>query len=434
MLASAVSTESENLKQNPLQPWLVCLSAALFFFYEFIQMGMFNSLGPDLMRDFSINAAQLGNLSATYFYGDVTFLFFAGMMLDRFSTRKIILSAMVLCVSATVVFAISSSAFIAGLCHYIAGIGNAFCFLSCIKLASRWFPSNRMALIVGITVTIAMAGGAVAQTPLTLLSQAVGWRQAVLLDAGLGALIVGLVWYFVQDEPKKSANQLDHASSSIKPSLKESVMFALTNKQNWLGGLYTCFLNLPIFLLGELWGVMYLTQVRMIPRTDASIITSMLFIGTIIGSPIAGWLSDRLSKRRFPMIVGAVCSLVVILMIMLPSTLSFTSLLILFLALGFFTSTQIISYPAITESNPKAFTGTSVGLASVLIMGSGAIFQPLFGWLMDLHWDGKLIDGMAIYSAHAFSYGMAIMPIAFIIGLAAAIWLRETNCQPYESK
>src|SRR6185312_9591658 len=102
---------------NTWQPWLVCLSAALFFFYEFIQMGMFNSISSDLMRDFNINATQLGHLSALYFYADVLFLFFVGIIVDHFSTRIIILSAMLLCLVSTLVFALSTSLLVAGISH-----------------------------------------------------------------------------------------------------------------------------------------------------------------------------------------------------------------------------------------------------------------------------------------------------------------------------
>lgn len=413
-----------------LKSWIVCLSAAMFFFYEFIQMGMFNSISSELMREFNINAAQLGILSATYFYADVVFLLVAGMLLDRFSTRKIILSAMVLCVSSTLVFALSTSVWVAGISHFIAGIGNAFCFLSCIKLATRWFPSRQLALIMGLMVTLAMAGGVVAQTPLTLLVEAVGWRKAVILDAGLGAVITWLVWYVVYDHPAESGEQSQaHIQSS--GNMWKSALPAIKNLQNWFCGLYTCLLNLPIFLLGALWGVMYVTQVHHIPRTEASYITMMVFVGTIIGSPVVGWFSDRIGRRRLPMILGAIISLVIMLAIMYLPNLGFTSLLLLFLGLGFFTSAQIVSYPAIAESNPKNLTGTSTGLASILIMGGGAVFQPLFGWLMDLSGDHHVVDGVTIYSPQDYLLGMAIMPIAFVIGLIASLLIRETRCQPY---
>lgn len=434
MLASATIPDSRSLnKVSSLQPWLVCLSAALFFFYEFIQMGMFNSLGGELMREFQIDAAQLGNLSATYFYADVLFLFFAGILLDKISPRKVILSAAVLCVIATVLFALSTNTFMLGFSHFLAGIGNAFCFLSCIKLASRWFPPQRMAFVIGLTVTIAFMGGIVAQTPLTALAQAVGWRHAVLLNALLGVIILVIMYCFIADKPEGTAED-HHASLDKNMPLGNIIRSAVVNKQNWLGGLYTSFLNLPIFLLGDLWGIMYLVQVRHLSHTNASYITSMIFVGTMIGSPIVGWLSDTIGKRRSPMIIGAIISLAIILAIIYAPSLSFHALLLLFLALGFFTSSQIASYPLIAESNPKTITGTATGLASVLIMGGGAVFQPLFGWLMDLNWNGTIVNGMHIYTNADYAWGMAIMPIAFVIGLIASLIIRETHCIPFEKK
>jgi MFS family permease len=426
-----IQIQDETRDATALKAWVVCLSAALFFFYEFIQMGMFNSISPQLMKDFSIDATQLGYLSATYFYADVIFLFFAGMILDKVSTRKVIISAMALCVTATLVFSLSTSLWVAATTHFVAGIGNAFCLLSCIKLASRWFSTHRMALVIGITVTIGMAGGVFAQTPLTLLVHAFGWRHAVILDAALGAIILLIIMRFVHD---KHEAPVENKSSKSPMKLSETIRFALCNSQNWLGGIYTCLLNLPILLLGELWGMLYLTQVQHVSRMDASYLASMIFIGTIVGCTVVGAFSDYCGKRRFPMILGAILSLMTILGIMYLPNLSVEALVFLFFALGFFTSTQIISYPAIAESNPKIMTGTATGLAAVLIMGGGAVFQPLFGWLMDFHRSGLMMHGVMVYSHADYMRGMMIMPIAIFVGLLASLIFRETNCQPYREK
>lgn len=425
----------DQLSFAKIQPWLVCLSAAFFFFYEFIQMGMFNSISQELMRDFSINAGQLGFLSATYFYADVIFLLFAGILVDRMSIRVIILSAMVLVVLATISFAFSRSWQLAAFSHFIAGIGNAFCFLSCIKLATRWFPSQRLALVIGIIITIAMAGGVVAQTPFALLVHAIGWRSSVLLNAALGAIITLLVYFFVYDYPKQPFfHKTSPETISPPTSVRKSISFALFNKQNCLAGIYTCLLNLPIVLLGALWGTLYLTQVHHLGKTRASLVAMMVFLGTIVGSPAVGWLSDFLGRRRLLMIWGALLALLTVLIVMFMPGLTFFSLLILFFLLGIFTSTQIISYPLIAESNPNYLTGTATSLASTLIMGGGAVFQPLFGWLIDLHWDKTLIQGLPFYSPSNYLCGMAIMPIAFTVGLIAAYCLRETYCQPYSQE
>ncbi|MFM2322106.1 MAG: transporter superfamily [Pseudomonadota bacterium] len=421
----------DHLSFSKIQPWLVCLSAALFFFYEFIQMGMFNSISQELMHDFSINAGQLGLLSATYFYADVIFLLFAGVLVDRISIRTIILSAMVMVVLSTITFAFSQSFQLAAFSHFIAGVGNAFCFLSCIKLATRWFPSQRLALVVGIMITIAMAGGIVAQTPFALLVHILGWRQAVLINAALGSFITIIVYVFVYDHPAHQEAKEVVKAAILPTSVGSSIVLALLNKQNSLAGIYTCLLNLPVILLGALWGTLYLTQVHHLGKTQASLVAMMIFLGTIIGSPLVGWFSDFIGRRRSLMIIGALLSLLVLMLIMFIPILHFYTLLVLFLLLGIFTSTQIISYPLIAESNPKHLTGTSTSLASILIMGGGAVFQPLFGWLIDLHWDRVLIQGVPLYSPNNYLYGMAIMPIAFIVSLIAACCLRETYCQPY---
>ena len=155
----------------------------------------------------------------------------------------------------------------------------------------------------------------------------------------------------------------------------------------------------------------------------------MLFVGVIFGSPAFGWFSDHIGRRCLPMILGAILSLIVILMLMYTPNLSLFSLIILFFLIGFFTSSQVLSYPAIAELNPSVLTGTAVSAASVTIMLSGVIFQPLFGWLLERNWDKTLVDNVPVYSVQDFNSAMWIMPIAFVIGLVVAFLIRETYCE-----
>ncbi len=413
-------------------PWLVCFSAALFFFYEFIQLNMFNAISGDLMRDFHINASNLSRLSATYLAGDVVFLFPAGMILDRFSVRTIIISAMVLCIFGTLIFANSNAFAIAAFAHFLAGIGNAFSLLSCIKLASRWFPPKRMALVIGLVVTFAMIGGMVAQTPLTLLAADIGWRHALMLNAGLGIAILSLIALVVRDFPAGAEAIINQQQQELNElGLIKSIVMVIRSAQNWLCGIYTSLMNLPIMILGALWGSLHLIQVNHLQPEQAGNVVSMIFLGTIIGSPIIGWISDKLSLRRMPMIIASIIAIVIITGTFYLANLNYYQLLILYFLLGLVTSSQILSYPTIAESNPRMLTGTGMGLASVLIMGGAGLAQLLSGWLLDFGWNHVMVHGSPLYSTSDFNRALSIIPIGFIIALIASFLIRETHCQPY---
>lgn len=424
-MLNSISQDASNIPNKKL-PWIVCFSAALFFFYEFIQMNMFNAISADLMRAFSLNATQLGKLSAYYFYANLLFLPIAGALLDRFSTRKIILFSLLLCIIGIAVFAITNSFTWACLFRFMSGIGSAFCFLSSIRLASRWFPAKNMALVTGLIVTMAMLGGMVAQTPLTLLTELVGWRYALLLDASLGVVILFIIFALVQDYPAAMHQEQKNSHQELSQlGLLRSWRLAYVNPQNSLCGLYTSLLNLPIALLGAIWGSLFLQQADHFSATEASFAPSLLFIGTIIGGPVVGWMSDKIQKRIPLMMLGVIISQLLVITIICVPDLSIIAVALLFFALGLFTSSQVLSYPLVAASNPKSITATSVSVVSFMAIGGYAVFQPLFGWLMDYNFQGVMLNQVRIYAASDYHRALLILPIGFCIAFIATFLMRE---------
>ena len=204
-----------------LLPWVVCFAASQFFFYEFIQGNMFASIADNIMHDFQIEADKMTYLSSIYYASNVIFLFVAGFMLDRFSSKKIIMVAMLLCILSTFILAHAHSFYLALFCRFVTGIGSAFCFLGPIRIASRWFPPKRMALVTGAIVTMAMTGGMMAQYPLTQLVLQVGWRDALTMVAWLGLAMFVLVMWLVKDKPA-NAKETPNSSLSSDTLLIES--------------------------------------------------------------------------------------------------------------------------------------------------------------------------------------------------------------------
>src|SRR3990167_1336640 len=410
--------------------WVVTLTASLFFFYEFIQLNLFNAIDEPLMRDFGLNSAQLGQLASMSFYANAIFLFPAGNLLDRYSTKKLLLFAVAICTIGTFIFALAKGVVVAALGRFLVGSGASFCFLSCIRLASRWFPPHRMAFVTGVVVVMAMLGGLVAQTPFALLVQSIGWRHAVLVNATLGIVIFIAIALIVQDRPpdaKEEAKKDEHHLKTL--GLWRCIKLAALNPQNWWGGIYTSLMNLPVFLLGALWGMHYLEEVHHITHVEASYATTLFFVGVMFGSPVFGWFSDKIGRRILPMVIGAILSLLVMFTLMYTPNLSLMSIIALFFLIGFVTSSQVLTYPTVAELNPIYLTSTAVSIDSICIMASGFIFQPFFGWMMDHARHHTMVNGAIVYTAQDFNHAMWIMPIAFIIALVVAFFIRETYCR-----
>jgi MFS family permease len=401
--------------------WVVCLSAGLFFLYEFFQLNIFDVINQPLREDFHIDATQLSWMSSAYLWADIIFLLPAGIILDRFSTRKVILTAMLVCVVGTVGFALTDSFFLASFFHFLSGIGNAFCFLSCVVLVSHWFPPRRQALVIGSLVTMAFIGGMMAHTPFAYLYELFGWRRALLIDGAVGAVLLIWIYIVVQDRPEDAPARARTSQGQVLSSFIK----ALSNSQNWLAGVFTSFLNLPIMVLCALWGASYLQVVHHLPDIAASNVVSLIFMGSVIGCPLVGWLSDSQGRRKPLMILGAVATLITVTPLFMHVTLSQTMLSIIFFALGFFTSTQVISYPLVAESNLAENTGAATGIASVIIMGGGGVGQVMFGYLMSHHAGTTVTE----YTVADFQFAMWMFPIAAIAALVAVLMTRETYCK-----
>lgn len=411
-----------------IYPWCVCLIADLLFFYEFIQTNMFSAINVAVVNEFKLNSLQLSFLSSSYFYSSSILIIVAGLLLDRFSTKKIIIYAMLFCSIGTLGFALSPSFIYCLIFRFLSGIGNAFSLVACVKLASRWFPLNRLALLTGISVAIAMAGGIAAQVPLTSIVAIFGWRHALIFDAAFGFFVIILMQLVVKDYPINMISQVSKdALTTNKYGVKKSLRIVLRNPQNWFASIYTALLNLPIFVLGALWGSLYLQQVYGLNHLICTFIVSMLFVGTLMGAPLFGLISDAIKLRRAPMIFGALMSLGLLLIININSALSTLQLECVFFLLGFFTSSQIISYPFVAEHNPRAFTATSVSLVSLSAVLGGLFGQPIFGKLVNLTYS-NILDKHLIY-AQSYKTGMAFLVISAAIAALCAFFIKETYCE-----
>lgn len=377
-----------------------------------------------LMRDLAIGGAVLGNLSAVYFYAYAGLQIPVGLVLDRWGPRRTLACAAVVAALGSVLFALAPGLGLVYVGRLLVGAGSAFGFVGALKLASAWFAPGRFAMVSGLTLMFGMLGGILGQAPLALLVEALGWRP-LLGAAGLaGGLLAVAIWAVVRDAPGPARHDRPPAPRlGILPALRE----VLGRRQNWAVALVGAATTAPLLSFAGLWGVAWLMQAHGLTRPQAAATTSLLLIGWAIGSPLAGMLSDRLARRRPPLVFAAGGGLACLSALVYLPGLPPLALSGLFLATGACLGAMVVCFALAREINPPEVTAVALAMVNMAVTGTGALFQPLIGLLLDLNWDGVLLEGARVYSPAAYRLALSVL-VAFLgAGLAAAFLTRETR-------
>jgi MFS family permease len=400
------------------------LPAALVFNYAFFHRVAPSVMIDPLMRDLSVGAAVLGNLSAFYFYAYAGLQIPVGMAVDRWGPRRVLTLATGFCALGSLCFALSDSLGLLYLGRLMIGAGAAFGFVGTLTLAGRWFVPRRFALVAGLTMMVGMSGGILGQAPLAIAVDAVGWRTPLLAAAAAGGFLALIIWIVVRDRPPGAATeQTGGRGPGIAAALKE----VLGRRQNWIIALVGAATSAPLLAFAGLWGVAWLMQVQGMTRPEAAATASALFIGWALGSPLAGYISDRMARRKPALIAatggGLVCLCALLYLPGLPGA-AFPAL---FFVTGLFLGAMVVCFAVAREGNRSAVAGVTLAFVNMIVTGTGALFQPLIGALLDLNWDGALAGGVPIYSAAAYRAAFSVLVIFLIAGLGAAFLVRETR-------
>ncbi len=398
----------------PLLGWLV---GSLFFFYAWILRVSPSVMVEELMRDFAVGGAVVGNLSALYFYGYAGMQIPVGLLLDRFGPRRLMTVAACVVAVACLMFAWSDGLVGASVARFLIGAGCAFSLVGAMAVAGQWFPRERFALLAGLAMMFGMAGGVFGQAPLRVAVDATDWRTTMATVGVIGFGLMLAAWVFVRDRRRGSGGV-----GAVFKGLRR----VAANRETWLNAVAGLGSTGPLLAFAGLWGVPYLQAVHDIDRVTAGTVTSVTFIGWGVGAPLIGWLSDRIGKRRSPLIAGMVLSALSLVAILYLPGIPLWGVGALCFGIGFGGSAQIVCFALVREHNPPQYSGTAIGMVNALVTGAGALFQPMIGWLLDLGWDGSLVDGARVYAVGAYNLAFGVLVVGCIVGILCAVAVRES--------
>src|SRR5581483_6594480 len=326
-----------------LLPLLGWLTGALFFFYAWVLRVAPSVMVEELMRDFSVGAAVLGNLSAAYFYGYAGMQIPVGLLLDRFGPRRLIATAALACAAGCVLFATGTSLSAVTAGRFLIGASGAFSLVGAMAVAGQWFPPDRFAVLSGLAMAMGMAGGVFGQAPLRLAVEASDWRTTTLLLATGGLLLALAAWATVRDRWRGSGGVAQVLSSLGTVG---------RHRQTWLIALAGLGTSSPLLGFAGLSGVPFLETVYDLPRTFAATLASLLFVGWGVGAPLFGWLSDRIGRRRPAVLAGLVLETAALaVLVYVPGLPTFVLGLLCFL-IGLLGSSQIACFALAKENHP----------------------------------------------------------------------------------
>jgi MFS family permease len=405
----------------------------------FYLLGFFHRVAPavitaELMRDFHIGAAGLGNLSAFYFYSYVAMQIPTGILADRWGPRRLLTwGAMVASIGA-VMFASAPGIDWVGAGRFLIGGSVAVAFVALLKLATAWFEPRRFALISGLALFFGIVGAVFAGTPLRILVDHFGWRNVVLFSAG-ATLLVGIgTWIFVRDYPHEKGfrnfpNSPTIASSTSGNGMIVGILEVFGYRNTWLlfvipGGLVGCVLT-----FSGLWGVPFLITVYGVSPAVAASLTSSLLVSWALGGPFFGWLSDRLQNRKMLYLVGCGISAIGWGAIVMLKDVSLTLLASVLLVTGFASGSMIVSFAFAKESVPLRLSGTVAGVINMGVMTGPMILQPAVGWVLDRMWQGETVAGVRVYDVSTYRIGFSIMLAWIALSFVLLLFTRETGCR-----
>ena len=411
---------------SKLTPWIIWGLAAFFFFSHYVVRVTPGIIIDDLKRTFiDTTELEIGVLGAAFYLPYVLMQMPVGYLVDKFGPRLLLTVAVFLCGISSLLFASASVFDMAIASRVLLGFCSATAFVGALKLITNWFKPSQLALVVGITQALGMAGASIGNGLAPYLVSAIGWRSAFLSYSVVFFVLSVLIFAVVRNRPQHKES-ISNGEKQVSAKLSKGLFKAvLLSKYTWINALFAGLLYAPSDVMGELWGKQFLKNIHHITNHQAEFAVSLLFVGWAIGGPLAGWLADQVGRRPM-MTFSSLCGLIILPIIFYYPGLTAPVLFMLTFAFGITNTGLIASYAIAGEMHAKEVTGFSLAIANMFSVLLGALLMPLLGWLITFQANGKVIDGLVQYSTKDYQKATLILPICSLLAFILSFFVKET--------
>lgn len=408
--------------------WVVWASLAAAFFIVFFHRYSTAVVADDLVRSLNLSGAQLSNLASMYFYAYALMQLPSGILADFLGPRRTATYGILLAALGSLIFGLAQIAWVAYAGRLMVGVGVSVVFVSTLKAQSVWFKPREFATVSGLTSIVGNIGGISATLPLALVVVALSWRSAFLLIAAFSIVVAAVVFTLVRDKPEDLGLPTQNELSGTRPAgIRQGLSSVLTNPQTWTGTLILAGVMGGIMSFSGLWGIPYLMHVYNLTKTQASSYVLAMTLGVMAGSPLMGYLADKLRRRKPILIIGSgTYTLTWVYALVVAKGQPTLPLLyaLLFIA-GLAGVSFILTFASAKEANHPSLSGIATSVVNTGGFFGAAALNMAVGTILEARWQGAYVAGTKIYPLTAYSSAFSLYLLAGILSLLVAFCVKD---------
>lgn len=282
--------------------WAAFAILALAYFMVYLHRTTGGALSDTFEDYYGVGTTSVALLASSYLYAYTLMQIPSGIITDRFGPRKaasvfIALIALGSVLSAVSAYADNFSLMVLG--KFVIGLGAAVVFIPMVKVLALWFKRDQFATMNGVILLIGNIGAIAAATPMVLMVDLFGIGDTYMILAVITVAVACLCWLFVRDRPaERGLPEVDHEAEK-KVGTMEALRTIFGGRMRfWPLALSMFFFFGTMMMWQASHAGSFYISVYGYDLHSSSIMVTLIGVGTIVGCPIGGLLSDKVIRSR----------------------------------------------------------------------------------------------------------------------------------------
>ncbi|CAB4917188.1 unannotated protein [freshwater metagenome] len=396
--------------------WFVALAVYVLAVFHRSSLGVAGIVAADR---FDINATSLATFTVLQLVVYAGMQVPVGVLLDRYGSRAMLITGLVLMTVGQLGFAFVESFPAAVAARAVVGAGDAMVFVSVIRLVTVWFLVRQGPMVTQLTGLSGQLGAIAAAGPLSYLLHDLGWTGAFALTSSIGVVLLVAVLALVKDSPYRRS---DVVAIKLR-ALALSVRTVWGNPGTRLG-MWSHFVSqfsATVFAL--LWGYPFLVQGLGWSTSGASTLLMAMTAWAVVSGLVTARLVARLPYYRSWIVVGIVIAMVVpwTAVLLWPGVAPCWLVVVMAFATASGGPAAMVGFDLARSFTPPHETGRANGLVNVGGFTASLLTMALIGVVLDLSASG----GMGSYTLGDFKLAMSVQYVFWAFGIVQTLRYRR---------